>query len=837
MYLKEYQKSSVDRLRTYLILAKEEKKRAIQAKETLQIDHNWPEVTDTALGIAHYDSPKNGISDYYPRVVMKIPTGGGKTVLAVEAIREYQERFREKRTGLVVWIVPTETIYSQTVTMLRDRTHPLRQLLDQSSGGKTLILEKGQKLNQNDLEQNLVVLFIMIQSVSRLNAKESLKVFQDSGGYEGFFPADHRTDLHAQLIQKTPNLDLLSEIHGVGGLIRTSLGNAIRVSQPLIIIDEIHKVFSEQAQNTINNLNPEFVLGLSATPTDRMNLLIQITGLQLKDEEMVKLDLHIIPPHTERENDWKDMIRNIQNHRDSLEKKAKKLKGSTGQYIRPIALIQVESTGKDQRGRGNVHSLDAKDFLVELGVNPDEIAIKTSTQNDIEDINLFSSNCEIRYIITKQALQEGWDCSFAYILGVIPNVNSNTAITQIIGRILRQPLAKKTGISELDESYVYYTKGNTREILDKVVTGFEKEGLGDLAGKVQIAGGATTTRKKLVKIRDDFKKHAYAFYLPVWLMVDSKKKKRRFSYSVDILPRINLEKFSIQKDWIARVQSSISEITREVNTYRVTIDPTRQIREEIEGTIAIGADHISLEYATRRYHELIPNAFLARKLARDHLTLLEQEFTKSVLHENFGYIVSELYKSLEIERIQQEEEIFLELTKAGELVLAVSSDSQLGWQVPEKDEIVATDRVNPYNYYLFTDVEIHGMNELELQVGDTLERQEKILWWFRNKSGRNWYSIQGWKKGKIYPDFVAAKKDGDRIDVVYVLESKGSHLIGNSDTIYKEKVLNLITETKKQGKIKKHQEQSLPFPDLNNSVEAYLFPDTNRESKIRELFQ
>ncbi|MCG9875375.1 MAG: hypothetical protein MH321_11390 [Leptospiraceae bacterium] len=60
------------------------------------------------------------------------------------------------------------------------------------------------------------------------------------------------------------------------------------------------------------------------------------------------------------------------------------------------------------------------------------------------------------------------------------------------------------------------------------------------------------------------------------------------------------------------------------------------------------------------------------------------------------------------------------------MVLAVSSDSQMGRQVPEKDEIVGTDRANPYNYYLFTDAEIHGMNELELQVGDIYVVVEQV---------------------------------------------------------------------------------------------------------------
>ena len=107
-----------------------------------------------------------------------------------------------------------------------------------------------------------------------------MKVFQDSGGYESFFPADNRYDHHEELLKQFPNLDRVTSDGSVFALIRTSLGNAIRVSNPFIVIDEIHKVFSDTARKTIDHLNPEMVLGLTATPKPGMNVVISITGLQ-----------------------------------------------------------------------------------------------------------------------------------------------------------------------------------------------------------------------------------------------------------------------------------------------------------------------------------------------------------------------------------------------------------------------------------------------------------------------------------------------------------------------------------------------------------------------------
>ena len=86
---------------------------------------------------------------------------------------------------------------------------------------------------------------------------------------------------------------------------------------------------------------------------------------------------------------------------------------------------------------------------------------------------MFADDCNIRYIITKQALQEGWDFSFAYILAILTNPTSATGITQLVGRILRQPFARKTGIKLLDECYVYTFRQNASALVKEIKVGLE----------------------------------------------------------------------------------------------------------------------------------------------------------------------------------------------------------------------------------------------------------------------------------------------------------------------------------------------------------------------------
>ncbi len=838
MYLKRYQERVVGELSHFFDTCsdkKEEMTRTLatlpeNTRETVAANWNWVENAFNELGLPYEDKCQNGLGMFYPRGVIKVPTGGGKTLLAVEAIREYQTRFAKKPHGLVVWIVPSETIYTQTIRQLKDKSHHLRQLIDRSSGGKTIILEKGQKLTTDDIANNLVILFVMIQSVSRANNKEALKVFQDSGGYEGFFPPDHRYDLHEKIIEQYPNVDYFEYMGNKA--VKSSLGNAIRVSKPLIIIDEFHKVFTKTAKNTIDNLNPEMILGFSATPKKGMNIISRVSGLELKEEEMIKLDMHIIPPPNDN-NDWKEMLRRIKEHREHLEDAAMHYQKESGRYIRPMALIQAERTGKEQWGKGSVHALDVKEYLIELGVNADQIAIKSSSQNDIEDLNLLSRDVEIRYIITKEALKEGWDNPFAYIFGIIPNAQSSSSMTQLVGRILRQPYVQKTGIPELDESYVYFCKGEVSEVLKHVETGLKSEGLEDIVGNVATDEDTPTPRpRKRVKIREEFADKEEQFYLPVWLVKENDYH-RRFSYARDIKTKLDFESIRLTDETIKKIGGSLSKQHTKMDDYVVTITDTNSIAHQKRDMAMEIRENISYTYATRRLTEVIENPFLARKKAEEFIAVLIDKSGKERVAEHFGYIVSELVTYLSEQKAAQEKAIFDGMRAEGKLLLVIIDENTRGCKIPESDEIEVGRYPNPYRHYLYEDLDLGSLNSLERRVGDIIDRQEKVLWWVRNKTGKEWYAIQGWKKNKIRPDFIVAKKkESDDLEIVYILESKGEQLTGNPDTLYKKDLLDLMTALHKNGQLRVIK---TTLSDLNEHAEAYLIPQGSEERDIRTL--
>jgi type III restriction enzyme len=594
------------------------------------------------------DNAINGLGKAYPNFVVKVPTGGGKTLLAVEAIRHYQHLYTQRKTGLVVWLIPSETIYKQTLLRIRDKGSGYRQLLDQASGGNTIIIEKGQKLTNDDIENNLIILFVMLQSISRHDTKEGLKIFQDSGGYESFFPLDYRYDLHKILLDQVPNLDHFHHQGISQPLIKTSMANAIRISNPLFIIDEIHKVFSPLAQKTINSLNPQMVLGFTATPKSGMNILVNITGAELQKEEMIKLDLNIFPPSSKDNNDWKAMVKEVVAQRHLLEEKSLYLKEHKGLYIRPIALFQVERTGKDQRGQGWVHSLDVRELLISQGISSDHIAIKSSSQNDIEDIDLFSPHCNIRYIITKEALREGWDCSFAYVLGIIPSVHSKIGLTQLVGRILRQPFAKKTGIQELDESYVYYSQGDTNLLLEKISQSLKNEGLEDLATQIRIREHYPTSLKSSI--------HNKKIISPK-KELDTNINIGGLNYAMDIKSRINFKFFDISEQMLNELQREISSKSEDKKIYKFTTLEHGQAWIGVADRDISSKENIDIGYATRRFAEVIDNPFLARQKTSEWVSYLIEKLGKDFVNQYFIFIVSFITQKLEEEKTVQEKEI------------------------------------------------------------------------------------------------------------------------------------------------------------------------------------
>ena len=406
---------------------------------------------DINVGFGGVPSYNNSIPQV-PHICMKVPTGGGKTFMACAAIKCIYDAIPLEKAKVVVWLVPSDSILKQTIKNLSNPMHPYRQRLDRDFSGKIEVYTKEQLLNGQNFSPDTVkdMLSICVLSYSSLrinsNKKDVRKVYQENGNLLRFADYFQNKDV---LLADTPD---------------TALIQVLRQLTPVTIVDESHNAESELSVEMLKNLNPAFILDLTATPRQNSNILSYVDARELKKENMVKLPV-IVFNRTSVQSVIQDAIQ----LRGSIEKQAQ----SEEKYIRPIVLFQAQPNIK---GKENETFDKIKEKLVEIGIPKEEIAIKTSNRDEIGNIDLMSEDCKIRYIITVNALKEGWDCPFAYILASLANKTSRVDVEQIVGRILRQPYAYKYKQPLLNTSYVLTCSKDFHETLDNVISGLNQAG-------------------------------------------------------------------------------------------------------------------------------------------------------------------------------------------------------------------------------------------------------------------------------------------------------------------------------------------------------------------------
>lgn len=681
---------------------------------------------------------------------------------------------------------------------MRDREHPYRQILDRAAAGSgnVRILEKDSPLNRADIDAGLCVMLLMLQSASRWD-KATLKFFRDRGDVHGFFPPADDMPAHDRMRAEHGNLETINQTdifsdNVTPGMIRYSLANALRVCRPIVVMDEGHHAYTELALETIRGLNPSFVLELSATPDARANILCNVSGVDLEREEMIKLPINVTVE--ESGQDWKNCLRRAYDQIVQLQAEADRLRADTGRYIRPILLVQVERTGKDQRDSDHIHAKDAREYLQSLGVSDNEIAEKTAEVDELKEFGnkkLLDPTCPIRVIITKQALSEGWDCPFAYVLCSLAVNRNKKALTQLVGRILRQPDARKTGRSALDECYVFCHDASTGDVVTCIKKGLEEDGMGDLAGRIVGSSTAPSSGKSREVLTRREKFAQLKVYFPQVLWTEGET--RLLDYERDILSAIDwgsvdVEDISVQASEIRRTR--FAKVGLDVITSG-TVSST-ELQEAAE------FDPI---YATRSILDIVPNPWEARRIVGDVVNALRRDGWDDARLGMFGSdIISTLRK--ELERLHEEmcETEFRRALADGRIQFRLDTDAT-AWKLPETLSALLPDTpvevmradLSPLEnsvFRIFTD----DLNGFEVTVARYLDPHNAVTWWHRNVARGQGYGLQGWRRNRVYPDILIGLQHGDGVEHYLALETKGDQLSGNLDTVYKQSLFKALSD-------------------------------------------
>lgn len=753
-----------------------------------------------------YSPRLDGCGRPVPNAVLKVPTGGGKTWLAAMGVSRVLGRYLDRNTGFILWIVPNEAIYTQTLKRLRDRQHPYRQALDRAAAGRVKIMEKTDRLDARDVETNLCVMLLMLQSANR-ETQDSLKMFRDRGDVHGFFPPEGEQQAHKLALEKTPNLDAYGG--SLYAMVKDSLGNALRIIRPVVVLDEGHRAISDLAFRTLYGFNPCFVLDLTATPQDVQprggrspregryaNVLVEVTGRELDQEGMIKMPLNLDP---RQGTDWKATLNTAISKLNALDASARQLRADTNRYIRPIMLIQVERTGADQRESGHIHAEDVRDWLLTAGFDAAEIAVKTAEQNDLnqpENQDLLAPTNRIRAIITKQALQEGWDCPFAYVLCALAASSNLRAMTQLVGRILRQPGAMKTDIPALDECHIVTHHADTASVVAAIKDGLEQDGLGDLVLHVtqpDTSGPAKGSRS--IKRRPAFQ--TTEIYLPKVMIVDGDDI-RELDYDHDILSALDWRGFD-PGPIALRIPENAQPPESQLQRIRLSDDGEELFIGE---TVAATTEILAFDpaHAVRMVSDLVPNPFVAREIVGRMLDALRTRgFSDTKLGQLASLIVEELRKGLDQARTAMAEAFFKAEVEAARIQFRLRLDGR-NWRMPfsiettepENARQLASNTGGPLEKSLFAPVFEADFNDDERDVAVYLDGEKALAWWHRNVA-RTQYGLQGWKRAKIYPDFIFAVTGDDSTKRITVLETKGDQL-DNLDTAYKREVIKFLSD-------------------------------------------
>lgn len=450
MELKDYQKETLDTLRRFLEQARVEGPSTAYGAIVAE-----PEMARRLRGFAASYKALNGMDDT-PYVCLRLPTGGGKTLLASHAVNVAKEAWVERDFPLVLWLVPTTTIRKQTVDALKNPRHPYRAALDDAFAGRVRVFDIGDftQLLPHDLRSNCCVVVATIQTL-RVKDTEGRKVYAHHEMLEPHFTG---------VPDKMPGLEMIEDGKGAG-TIKFSFANLMYLHRPLMIVDEAHKAVTGLSREMQSRVNPTAIIEFTATPRANSNILYSVSAQELKDEEMIKLPVMLSEHQT-----WQAAVTGAISKRAELAEDARRERD----YIRPIVLFQAQN--KDEE----VTVAVLRQHLIDVeNIDANRIAVATGDQRELDGINLFDPDCEIDFIITVEALKEGWDCSFAYVFCSVANIHSATDAEQLLGRVLRMPYAKKRTVPSLNRAYANLTSKSFSEaanaLKDKLVhMGFEE---------------------------------------------------------------------------------------------------------------------------------------------------------------------------------------------------------------------------------------------------------------------------------------------------------------------------------------------------------------------------
>lgn len=403
-----------------------------------------------------YDSATMGD---VPAVCVRIPTGGGKTTMAAHAVARVGRAYADTDSPVVLWLVPSDAIRTQTLAALRVPGNACHAGLAEHFGDRVRVcaLDELATVGPHEVGTAAVIVVATIQSFAvRDKTIRNVYSFDESLAphFQGLAPSQ------TQHLDKVTEADLENQPYLSAsdlGKVKPSLANWVALNRPILVVDEAHNNRTHLAFDTLRRLAPTCLVEMTATPVKGSNVLFHVGAQELQHEDMIKLPIVLM----EHPTGWKDAVRDAILTRDRLERIALKEKD----YIRPVVLFQAQAKGGEVTVDVLVkHLTDADGEKIDRK----EIAVATGDQKELDGVVISSPHCPVKYVITVEALKEGWDCPFAYVLCGLQSAHSAKDVEQLLGRVLRMPYARARQQLELNRAYAHIVSESFIRVADEL---------------------------------------------------------------------------------------------------------------------------------------------------------------------------------------------------------------------------------------------------------------------------------------------------------------------------------------------------------------------------------
>src|SRR5574343_1051555 len=251
--LKKYQKDVLAALRTFLDRSRD-----------VPVEQAYKEV----VAEQGRNDPYHDLFSGLPSVCLRVPTGGGKPILAAHSVSLVGKSVQNSDAPIALWLTPSDTIRTQTLEALSNAQHPYRQALAHYFGDRIQVCDLAslQTISAHDVGKACIVVVTTIQSlnVSDTSTRNVYSFFEEL--------AEHFKDLPPALsdkLEKVSEADIAQQPYLTAkdlGRVKWSVANWLNLHRPMVVVDEAHNNRTDRFFKTLGRLNPCCIVELTATP-------------------------------------------------------------------------------------------------------------------------------------------------------------------------------------------------------------------------------------------------------------------------------------------------------------------------------------------------------------------------------------------------------------------------------------------------------------------------------------------------------------------------------------------------------------------------------------------